>query len=443
MGTKALNREYIQLIENDLETTRKEILAVQKDFKTEADRFDADPVEFGIVPKFFTQEIREHFTSITGTMYGILIKVIERYLKDEEYRKLFGFEPLLEQLILSNSGYESLLPILRIDVFYNEETGVFKFCECNTDGTSGMGEEWDIAQAMASTSVFRTFAQDKNIVQDDLFEALIDEFLKIYDGYDKKVADPVIAVVDFMESGVCAEFETFKKRVEARGYKAIVADIRQLTYKNKSLYHNGIKIDAVYRRAVTGEIMAKKETCSDFIQSILEEAVCVIGHPRTQIAHVKLHYIILSLPQTQAFLTDSEIEFIQKHIPFTTMLQNDDYDPDQILSHKDDWVIKPSDMYASKNVCVGKNMTDKEWSEAFERGVQNNYLLQSYYEPYHSENAYFDDEGNLVVDYFRNITGLYVFNGKFSGVFSRISTKAIISSNYQGLSLGSMFVTGS
>ena len=189
--------------------------------------------------------------------------------------------------------------------------------------------------------------------------------------------------------------------------------------------------------------MAKKETCQDFIQSILEEAVCVIGHPRTQIAHVKLHYIILSLPETQAFLTDYEIEFIKKHIPFTTMLENGNYDRDKVLKHKDDWVIKPSDMYASKNVCVGKNMTDEEWSEAFERGVRNNYLLQSYYEPYHSENAYFDVEGNLVVDQFRNITGLYVFNGKFSGVFSRISTKAIISSNYQGLSLGSMFVSES
>ena len=245
MHTKELNRAYIQHIKNDLDTTKKEILAIQKDFKTEADRFDTDAVEFGIVPKFFTQEIREHFTSITETMYGILIKVIAHYLQDSAYRKLFGFEPLLEQLILSNSGYKSLLPILRIDVFYNEETGAFKFCECNTDGTSGMGEEWDIAHAIENTTVFRTFARGKQIVIDDLFEALIDEFFNIYQDYDKKVADPVIAVVDFMESGVCAEFETFKKRVEARGYKAIVADIRELTYNNNTLYHNDTKIDAV------------------------------------------------------------------------------------------------------------------------------------------------------------------------------------------------------
>lgn len=440
MQTNEMNKEYIQLIENDREKTLRDVLAFKKTLKLEADSFNTNPVEFAIVPKFFNQQIREDFRLIAETMYQILIKVIDRYISDEAYRKLFEFDPLLEQLICSDCGYGSLLPIVRIDLFYNEQTKEFTFCECNTDGSSGMAEEMGIAQGMAETEIFGKFTKGKQTEWYDLFAGLIDAFLNIYEGYDKGVENPVIAIVDFLESGVSNEFEAFREKFEERGYKAIIADIRELEYKNKLLYHNEIKIDAIYRRAVTGEIMMKKDTCLDFIQSILDDAVCVIGHPRTQIAHVKLLFVLLMLPETQAFLTDVEIEFIQAHIPLTTRLRSGNYNYNQVLLDKDAWVIKPSDMYASKNVCVGKDMTEEQWEAAFQKGIQSNYLLQAFCEPYHTQNAYFDEDEQLVVDHFRNITGLYVYNGKFSGVFSRISKRAIISSNYEGLSLGSIFV---
>ncbi len=50
-------------------------------------------------------------------------------------------EPKLEELILNRPTYYSPIPIARIDIFYNEKTGDFKFCEFNTDGTSAMNED--------------------------------------------------------------------------------------------------------------------------------------------------------------------------------------------------------------------------------------------------------------------------------------------------------------
>ena len=52
----------------------------------------------------------------------------------------------------------------------------------------------------------------------------------------------------------------------------------------------------------------------------------------------------------------------------------------------------------------------------------------------------FDEEGELVVDMFGNITGLYLYDGQFSGVFSRAGRQAIISAQHDGFSLGSMYV---
>ena len=40
--------------------------------------------------------------------------------------------------------YDCNIPIARIDIFYDEETGGFKFCEFNTDGTSAMNEDREL-----------------------------------------------------------------------------------------------------------------------------------------------------------------------------------------------------------------------------------------------------------------------------------------------------------
>jgi glutathionylspermidine synthase len=189
-----------------------------------------------------------------------LIKVIGRYLTDERYRGLFKFDPLLEQMILSPCGYESLLPIARIDLFYNEETGDFKFCEFNTDGTSGMAEETDIIKGLSETFAFNKFAKDLDVVYFELYKSWVKEFTAVYNTYEKKNNHPVIAIVDFLESGVSNEFEIFRREFESFGYQCMIADIRQLEFKDRYFYYNGKKIDAIYRRAVTGEILAKKDT---------------------------------------------------------------------------------------------------------------------------------------------------------------------------------------
>ena len=92
------------------------------------------------IPKIYDRKTIDRFSEIVDTTYGIFEKVIRNYLEDSEYRKLFPFSKELEELILLPVPYPATVPICRIDIFYNEENGDFKFCEFNTDGTSAMNE---------------------------------------------------------------------------------------------------------------------------------------------------------------------------------------------------------------------------------------------------------------------------------------------------------------
>ena len=89
-----------------------------------------------LVPKVFLRDEVSRFEYIVNTTYGIFEKVIREYLENPEYRKVFPFSDELQELILTDRGYKTLLPIARFDIFYNEDNGDFKFCEINTDGTS-------------------------------------------------------------------------------------------------------------------------------------------------------------------------------------------------------------------------------------------------------------------------------------------------------------------
>jgi len=442
MKTSELNKKYIKIIHDYDEQTLKDILKFKEELKFEADQFDTMPVEFLNVPKLFTGEIAEHFERVVETMNGILNKVIRHYLDNAEYRRLFKLDPLIEKLILSPCGYDTLLPIARIDLFYNEDDGSFKFCEFNTDGSSGMAEETDIVRGLMSTYAFYKFSKSLDVSAFELYDSWVDEFLKIYFSDKNKTDKPLIAIVDFLESGISNEFETFRKAFEKRGYPAITADIRKLEYKEEDryFYYNGKRIDAIYRRAVTGELIAKKDSCPQFINGAMDTKTAVIGHFRTQVAHVKILFAILNDEATYKLLTDEEIDFVKKHIPFTTTLSSGNYDYNEVLHHKDKWIIKPSDMYASKNVYAGVDLTDREWLQALQIGIANDYLLQEFVQPYVTENCYFDKNNQLIDVELGNITGLYMYNGKFAGIFSRAGRHGIISAQHDGFSLGSMVV---
>ena len=72
------------------------------------------------VPKLLNEETVEIFKKTAETMAGIMRKVIIEYRNNTEYRKLFGFDKEVEELIIHDPLYKNILPVCRVDIFYNE-----------------------------------------------------------------------------------------------------------------------------------------------------------------------------------------------------------------------------------------------------------------------------------------------------------------------------------
>lgn len=382
------------------------------------------------IPKIFTEKEIEYFRWIVKTTYSILTKVIREYIDNPAYRKYFPFSKELEELILVPNLYNSLLPVARFDIFFNEETWDFKFCEINTDGTSAMNEDYVLNQALALNDAHQEMLKKYAFSTFELYDSLVESFMKLYDTYEKKVENPYIVITDFMDHCCVNEFKEFAARFQKAGYETEICNIRDMTYRDGVLYSAaGHPIDLIYRRAVTCDIMAHYDEIQPFIQAVKDQNVCVMGSICTQIPHNKWLFKMLRDNATMKLLTEEEQKFVTDHIPYTNLMDDRFCRMDEILDDKDRWIIKPLDSYASRGVFAGIDYSDDDWEDIIHRHWNKNYIYQEYYHPYRTDNICFRDAHPEFHSY-TNMSGLYVYNGEFAGIYSRLSTGGIISSQY-------------
>lgn len=436
-----LEREYRAIVEKDLKKHGESAKKIGEYIRNSTAQYHGRCVRTLYMPKLFTLEETELFEDLIRTLYGIFYKVMEHYRTDEKYRRLFGFEQRLEKLILREPVYDCSLPIARIDIFLNEETKDFYFCEFNTDGSSAMNEDRELNNAVKLTEAYREFTGRHPVKTFELFDSWVREFLKIYDSYAGKKEHPHVAIVDFMESATDEEFKIFAKAFEKQGISVEICEIRKLRYEDGVLVTpSGKAVDAIYRRAVTSDIMKHYEEVGPFLQAVEEEKVCLIGDFATQIVHNKVLFKLLHDERTKAFLTEEEIAFVEAHVPFTVSLEEGKFDYEEVLTHKNSWIMKPEDSYGSKGVHAGVECSDSEWKDFVDACMGQGYILQQFCRPYESVNIdLVGDETAPFRDY-SNLTGLFVYNGKFAGCYSRISGSEIISTQYSEMALPTVIV---
>ncbi len=382
------------------------------------------------IPKVFSQDTIRTFQNIVQTAYRIFTKVIREYLDHPEYRKSFPFSKELAELILVPNLYDSLLPMARFDIFFNEEDHTFKFCEINTDGTSAMNEDRLLNQTLKYNPAHTHVKKSHRFQSFELFDTWVKTCLSLYDTYEKKVENPHIAIVDFLENGSVTEFEEFKKRFQKYGCSCEVCEITKMKYRNHVLYSpSGQPVNLIYRRAVTTDIMARYDEVQDFIGAVKNQDVCVMGSFCTQIIHNKWLFKALREQPTLNLLTKEEQLFVKEHIPYTNLLDEHLCDVNQVTEDKDRWIIKPLDSYASKGVFAGMDYSKEEWNAVVMKNLNKGYIYQEYCPPYRTENICFTDQEAKFKPY-SNMSGLYVYDGTFQGVYSRLSDGGIISSQY-------------
>ncbi len=382
------------------------------------------PCDVRYMPKFYTEEDVVNFKVIVEKMMTICRRMIDLYISNADVRKKYNFDKRLETLILKETSYQSNMPMARFDFFYYVDDD-FKFCEINADGASAMNEDMVLASIFSMSSIMNDMATQYNISAFELFDSWVEELQNIYHEATCKTEKPIIAIVDFVENSSRTEFEEFLARFKKFGYEAYIVDPIDLTYDD-GLYYQDKKIDLVYRRLVTRDMMERIDEIPAFEQACLDDKTIIVGNIRSQIIHTKMFFKLLFDDDIRVYFDEEMLNFIDAHIPETydmTFLRNH---VDYVVEMRHKYILKPIDHYGSKGVFAGCEHSAKAWREIIENCLDKDYIVQSYCNPSLTENINVIN-GDLVVESYSNITGVYVYNEKFYGVYSRIGQNAILS----------------
>ena len=419
MLSDTIRAEYRAHIDENLELNRRGALALRENIER-SDLHFRDYISKALqIPNIYTEETRKRFEEIVAVTYGICVKVIEEYRKNEAYRALFGFSKEAEELILLETGYPCPLPLARFDIFYHEDTGEFWFCEFNTDGSTGMNESRLQDAFMIHNPAHQEMRRRYRLEMMELMDSWVQAFLDVYRTYERCVERPNIAIIDFLDRGNLREFEEFARRFQKAGADCEICDIRELTFHDGRLYSpSGHTVDAVYRRAVTSDILESSDKVQPFLDAVRSQACFVAGSFCTQVVHHKNLFHVLHLPQTQAILSPQEQAFVKAHVPWTVPFSPEGVERSVVESEKDRFILKPEDSYGSKGVHAGVDYHQREWERIVQDTYGNGYICQTYCPQCLSDNidfAWGDGKWHPFIE----MPGLYCYNGKFAGVFTR------------------------
>jgi hypothetical protein len=136
----------------------------------------------------------------------------------------------------------------------------------------------------------------------------------------------------------------------------------------------------------------------------------------------------------------------------TAFLDESQVNIEQIRANKDEWIIKPSDHYGSDNVYAGLEQTQEQWEDLIERFANGRagypFIVQRFMTPYKTDTLPPDTKINDTPDGdissepkpYNNLNGLYLYDGKFAGVFSRLGPHPTINKQNEGITSATIWV---
>jgi hypothetical protein len=196
---------------------------------------------------------------------------------------------------------------------------------------------------------------------------------------------PYVAVVDWRDVATRPELELVCQQLERDGVPARFVDPRELVLVDGKLTAGVQAIDLVYRRALTSEILARKDDVQALLEAYEKRLVCVVNSFRAKLLDKKILFALLHDPRIQEGFTPEEALAVRRHVPWTRRVAEGldtgpDGEPIDLLpwasDHRARLVLKPNDEVGARGVVIGGNVDQSAWDRALEAGLHAPFVLQ-------------------------------------------------------------------
>lgn len=368
-------------------------------------------------------ETLEHAASMMGS---IMEKVMAKYQRDRSFRALFELPRAVEELTLVPSGCHAAVPLSRVDLFLDRETGDFKIVDIVTGAIDGIALNNQVNRAVRNTNSYRRFTELHENVES--LDPAMGCALSIMHTYGKWAnasegrnhpTRPSLAVVDVANSPRTAATRVVIEHLQGLGCMARATDFGQLRIENvggiRQLVDDHGPVTCVWLRATIDEAIANLDNGMSVLADATRHGlVCTVGGYRSWPCCTRSFLSILHSRECRALLSYQENAFVREHIPAMHMLT-----PAADISQfydQENWVLKTADGHIPGSGLVGSEMRKGDWRKRLVKGIKLRDGVQEFINQSPVTVVTNNADGESVEDEMNLVTGLYVFESKLAGI---------------------------
>lgn len=382
-GPDALTREsqgqetFLGLLDRNPRQAWDEFQALGRHLVEERLLFGDQPIPLIFSPVVLARSRWERLEQTLGELHEVLTRV-EPLLHEKRWLDWLGFRPEEQKWIQMAHQVRPGQTISRVDGFLSENPTTphdYQIVELNIDSPGG-GAFMDVGSSILEQSpLWRKFAKLAPGKTVPFSDSLYDHLENVWEGFladnpqlSSASGKPRVAIVDWITVSTHREFELIAEGLKKRGFATLVADPRELEYRDGRLRcYDGKPIDLVYRRVLVEDMLRDPTGSRALVEACRDRAVCLVNNFASKPLTVKSLLALFHDPVAEEILTSEEIALIKRIVPHTLKLTPETLP--LVKKEKDKFVLKPADGWGAQGLYLGWRCTEREWHGHLRRSV--------------------------------------------------------------------------
>jgi hypothetical protein len=296
--------------------------------------------------------------------------------------------PAEKMLAAIDPGYRTLEVICRLDSHLTN--GSLTLVQYNADSPTGVAWADGLSELFYNAAPVKEFRKKYALTKVSGKKPLLSSLLGTYKQFGGR-SKPKIAILEFRPTfaTTTSEYELFRDFFRREGYEAEIISPDQLEFKNGVLRRGSYEISLVYRRVSVQEFLQRFDLSHPLVQAYRARAVCIANSFRSELAHKKALFALLTDETLTQKFPAAERKAIREHVPWTRVVENGKTTyhektidlQEYILKHREQLALKPNDDYSGQGSFFGWEMNDASWERALRQAMRTTYVVQEKVEP--------------------------------------------------------------
>jgi len=379
-------------------------------------------------PNFLTRRQYESLVRTGEALIGAIDRMQKMVLANPVLLARLDLLPAEKMLAAIDPGYQALEVSARLDT--HMANGRVRLVQYNADSPTGAGYADALADLFFDAPPVKEFRKKYALTRVGSRRHLLQALLQAYRqfGGTKKPNMAIVELRPSYQSGQ-SEFELFRDSFREEGYAVEIVTPEQLEYRNGALRKGSFEIDLVYRRLGVQEFLLRFDLTHPLVQAYRDRAVCVVNSFRSEVAHKKAMFGLLTDEALTAKFPAAERKAISEHVPWTRLVTaaKTSYGdrvvdlPEFVTQNRERLSLKPNDDYSDQHSYFGWEMDAAAWDRALKQAMRTPYVAQERVEPARSVFPLMSF-GNLEFREMQVDVHPHAYLGKIQGCSSWLST---------------------